>query len=96
MGASLVFFISPRNTLWLVLRLSRVRKNDPTLRLEEMELQQAQRLGSGHQGLVCDHVFHACPVLLLVFDAAMFWVCGHDRRTTIDYCGFAFVHRAEL
>jgi hypothetical protein len=37
-----------------VLRLSRVRKNDPTLRLEEIELKEAQRLGSGQQGTLCE------------------------------------------
>ena len=51
-----------------MLRLSRVRKNDPTLRLEEIELKEAQRLGSGQQGTLCE-----CMGSVFFVSLNMFW-----------------------
>ena len=46
-GEPLFVTISPSSRhSGLVMRLSRVRQNDPTLEVEDMELGRAQRLGS--------------------------------------------------
>ncbi len=47
-GEPLFITVSPSSRhSGLVLRLSRVRVNDPTLRLEDMALEEARQLGSG-------------------------------------------------
>ena len=53
-GEALFITVSPSSRhSGLLLRLSRVRQNDPTLGFEDMQLGEAQRLGSSHQGEQC-------------------------------------------